>query len=571
MTQVSGEASSSEAGRVWILSDQRGREAAYEAVVAGLQERGVDAELVSITEVIGTAAREALAGGAERLLRGLRVATRGHAGEEDFIGALRRARPDVLVLTSPRFARALSVIESLTGVGSVQVGLTHQPVAAPGWFTGSLHGFVVPDQRTADAFVAEGAVAERVHVAGPAVRPASLQAPERDNVRAELGLAEALVVLVRAEALDHATLEKIVFQCTLMDRPARVLFHHNGDGGVAATLRRAADHYGLPASMFGHVPDLEKYVAAADLVLAAGDDPYLPEALAVGTPPLLVSVGEDAGVQAEALHARGLAGKVHDVLRLGSELDRFTEPERLRELRERLLETRDEDPNRAVVDALVEALQEREAWRRPLSSAEPEGGESAPVAGPFESIGRSGDQASYARPEAPAGGPAAAGPVEEAGPAEKGALVVPPPRREPVEARPTIGAAEAREQLAQLILSERDCERRLEELEKHQERWRGRLELAREWNERDLESEAETILRGYQSEAAPLVQELADIRRQKEKLKNAARGTTSSAGSEESGAPTGERANRLEERFQKMEVDRDLKGLKDRIKRELGE
>ncbi|TXD39468.1 hypothetical protein FRC98_03470 [Lujinxingia vulgaris] len=572
MTEVMDEASSGEAGRVWILSDQRAREGAYEAVVQGLKGRGVDAELVSISEVLGTAAREALAGGAERLLRGIRVATRGHAGDEDFIGALRRARPDVLVLTSPRFVRALSVIESLTGVGAVQVGLVHEHVAASAWFAGSVHGFVVPDTRTAEAFEAEGAVADRVQVAGPVVRLQSLNAPERDATRSELGLSESLVVLVRAEHIDHATLEKLVFQCTLMDRQARVIFHHGGDGAVAATLRRAADQYGLAASMFGQVADLERYVVAADMVIAAGDDPYLADVMVCGTPALLLGTNEGADAEAEALQRRGLAGRVHDVLRLGSELDRFTEPQRLKDLREHLVEARDAQANTRVVDALIAALKSREAWRKPTTTDAPPAGEQAPVAGPFESIGRGGPAGDDRSKSAT--GPATSGATgaEKAGgeAAEKGALVVPPPRAKPQEPRATISAAEAREQLAQLILSERECERRLEELEKHQERWRGRLELAREWNEQDLEEEARAILRGYQDEAGPLVQELADIRRQKEKLKSAARGGAPQTG-DEGGAGGSERSSQIEERFQRMEVDRDLKGLKDRIKRELGE
>lgn len=571
MTEVIDEASSGESGRIWILSDQRSREGAYEAVVQGLKGRGVDAELVSITEVLGTAAREALAGGAERLLRGIRVATRGHAGDEDFIGALRRARPDVLVLTSPRFVRALSVIESLTGVGAVQVGLVHEHVASTAWFAGSVHGFVVPDAKTAEAFEGEGARADRVQVAGPVVRPGSLNAPERDATRAELGLSESLVVLVRAEHIDHATLEKLVFQCTLMDRQARVIFHHGGDGAVAATLRRAADQYGLPASMFGQVADLERYVVAADLVLAAGDDPYLADVMVCGTPALLLGTSEAADVEAEALQQRGLAGRVRDVLRLGSELDRFTEPQRLKDLREQLLEARDGQANTRVVDALMAALSSREVWRKPVSPEAPPAGEQAPAVGPFESIGRSAgaDAGPTTSAETPGASPGATGSAgSEAG--EKGALVVPPPRSRPEAPRATISAAEAREQLAQLILSERECERRLEELEKHQERWRGRLELAREWNEKDLEDEARAILRGYQDEAGPLVQELADIRRQKEKLKSAARSGAPQAG-DEGGAATSERSSQIEERFQRMEVDRDLKGLKDRIKRELGE
>src|SRR5690606_22267911 len=80
-----------------------------------------------------------------------------------------------------------------------------------------------------------------------------------------------------------------------------------------------------------------------------------------------------------------------------------------------------------------------------------------------------------------------------------------------------ISKAEAKDQLAALILSERDVEKRLAEAEKQQARWRGRLEMAREWKEDDLAAEAESILRGYLDEFEKLQTERAAITRQKDK------------------------------------------------------
>ena len=59
---------------LWILVDHSAREASFDAVAVHLRESGARAEIVTITEVIGSAARGALTGGAERLLRGLCVA-----------------------------------------------------------------------------------------------------------------------------------------------------------------------------------------------------------------------------------------------------------------------------------------------------------------------------------------------------------------------------------------------------------------------------------------------------------------------------------------------------------------
>ena len=79
-------------------------------------------------------------------------------------------------------------------------------------------------------------------------------------------------------------------------------------------------------------------------------------------------------------------------------------------------------------------------------------------------------------------------------------------------------------------------------------------------------------MRGYLREAEPLQQELQDVRRQKAKLKEAAggggRGPAGPGGANGSG---GSRLSEVERRFRKMEEDRELDSLRDKISRELGE
>lgn len=561
MTGSPGE-KESEGGRpgreVWLLVDHSSAEASLVPVVGELEERGFSVELVTITEVIGNVAREALAGGAERLLRGLRVATRGGSGDEDLIGAIRRRQPDMLVVTQPRYARAIGVLENLTGVESLQVGLVSDFYIDSRWFSGQLHAMIIPDDTMRADVVDRGLPEERVKVAGPALRPGFGDGFDRGKVRSEMGFDEGeMVVLVRADGFDIATLEKAVFQCTLSDREARFVFHHDGDGATAAALRRAADQYGLPAAMFGRVPDLERYFAAADAVLAAEDDPYIAELLESETPSLLVGVQRRTAGNGEALSARELSGFLDDVGQLGTRLDRFLGDQALDGMREALGEWDGRKRHDRLAGVLEEIAEHAEEWRRPVRPAPSADGEeeretpdAADFRGPFETIGTGAAGADGERTDrgADAGGEAAG------------------VRRDYA----TLSRAEAKDQLAELILKEREAERRLEELEKQQQRWRGRLELAREWNETELVDEAKSILRGYVDEAEPLEQRLDDIGRQKEKLKEAAR-TGSGAAGQEDFDDVSDRASRLEERFQEMEVDRDLEGLKDRIRRELGE
>lgn len=542
-----------DAGReIWLLVDHSSREAALMPVAEQLEQRGHTVELVTITEVIGNVAREAIAGGAERLLRGLRVARSGKAGDEDLIGAIRRRQPDMLVVTEARYARAIGVLENLTGVESLQVGLVPEFYVDPSWFHGQLHAFVVPQQELIDELVQRGIEEERIRVGGPALRPGFVGQVDRDEARAELGFDEdQQVVLVRADGFDAATLEKLVFQCTLADRPLRFVFHHDGDGAVASTLRRAADRFGLSAAMFGRVADLERYFRAVDAILADDDDPYLGEVLQAKTPALLVCESTEGGANVELLGQKKLVDRLEDPGQLGARLDRFMQPEYLDELREQLGEWDGASRHGALVDALEEIARHGDEWRYaapPEATEQPEGDaggeEPAAGAGPFEPIG------GQERKERSDG---------EGDTGEK------PAGRRDVS---SMSRAEAKEQLAELILKEREAERQLKELEKQQERWRNRLQLAREWNEDDLAEEAKSILRGYIDEAEPVEQRLEDIRRQKEKLKSAARSGDGSGGVDDDFE---DRVGHLEERFRKMEVDSDLEGLKDRIRRELGE
>lgn len=557
---------------VWFLVDRSRLQGGVETVAARLESEGVETEVVTITEVLGSAAREAVAGGAERILRGLQIAWQNDSGQEDFLRAIRREQPDLLVVTSPRYTRPLSLLESLTAISAAQIALPLDFNFGAAWLNGTVDAFVVPDEsayrRVADAEYDE----DRIFRAGPPVLPNFEAEVDRDATREELGFGEEKTVLVRAESFDATTLDRIVFQATLVEDDVRFVFHHNGDGAVSQTLRRSADQHGLPAAMFGRVPDLERYITASDVVLAAPLDPYLPEIVRCETPLYLVGSDEGWDHQVDVLTRAYGAEYLADVLRLGGELEEFLDGETLEQVASRIEEAELAPGNAGVADALRTALGRVEEWKaerpvsRPGGSGEPSPSESgspgdrdgeAGSRGPFESIGTGETRA---RREGGSAEPR--GRLEAADDVER--------------ARPSLSRAEAKDQLAELILDERELERRLSELEREQERWRNRLDLARDWGEDDLAEEAEEILREYIDDASAARDELEDVRRQKEKLKRAARGGEASAPRESERRSAGpvddpERAAEIEERFEEMELERDLDDLRDRVEGELGE
>lgn len=541
-------------GVVWILVDHSSREATFETVGSILKKDGIDVHIVTISEVLGSVARDALSGGAERLLRGLRVAMRGRNQDEDLLGAVKRARPDLLAVTNARHVRPLGLLESLSGIPSLQVGVFANYDFDPAWTRSGLQAFVVPHESFRDRMVQDGFPSERVLVAGPAIQAGFARELDRDAERESLNL-HTKTVLVRAETFDTGLLQKLVFQSTLVEGDVRVIFHHNGDGAVASSLRRAASQYGLNAVMFGKVNDLERYVLSADAVIASPRDPFVAEILALDRPLMLLGPDHGAGAQIDFLTEVGAAKYVEDVLRVGSELDRFLEDDSLAAHREAAAELSQTRGSEEVAAALVEALKNREAWQHVPVPDDPAPGDE-PDDAP-DSDDDSGDD----QDEAPDS------PFESIGDSTSASKTDGDGESRPTKTR--LSKAEAKDQLASLILTEREIERKLADSERQQERWRSRLEMAREWKETDLAEEAEAILRGHLEEAEQLEEERRSVLRQKNKLKEAALGGAGASGSD-GGDVDGKLAD-VEKRFRKMEVDTDLDDLKDRIRRELGD
>ena len=564
-SQSDSQTSDSESPLVWFLVGFGQRQDAVRDVAAGLADGGLRTRVVTITEVLGSAAREAVAGGAERVLRGLRVAFPEAEGrEEDFLAAIRREQPELLVVTSPRYVRPLGLLETMSGIGSLQIAVPLGFGLDRAWENGTIDAFVCADDRIMESLESAGWTSPCLYRAGPPVAPNFTESRhlDRSSVRSEFGFGDGeKIVLIRAESFDATTLDRLVFQATLVEGEVRFVFHHDGDGAAASALRRSADKHGLPAAMFGRVDDLERYVAAADAVVAPPEEPTLPDIVAAGTP--LVIVGGHGGGDGSIEVLVDTFGALHvpEVLRTGSELEDFLDDESLNSRRESIRDAAWTPANDDIVEALRDILESAEDIRAAGSgSMDPEPSDDEPAAadgGPFETIGGGPEEAS-----------------EETTDKDRRRLPAAQSR-----GRRSLSRAEAKDQLAELILVERDLERQLSELQREEDRWRNRLDLARDWGEDELAEEAESILRGYLDDIAEVQEDLEDIRRQKSKLKKAARrgeeggtGGARQAGGEvgSTSEPEGRRSE-LEDRFSEMEVDRDLDRLRDKMNDELGD
>ncbi len=471
--------------------------------------------------------------------------------------ALQRGRPDMIVVTSPRTLKVLDLVSRAAGGEALLVALLPDYNLGKAWLKGAVHAFVIPHEGLRGPLQEAGVDPVRVFVGGPAIPRAYAEAHDPKAIRGDLGLdtAQGPVALILGAAISAANLDELILQLSLVDRPWQPIFHVGGNAEAAEQLRRSARAHGLPARMLGEVANLHDFVAAADLVLTHPADGLVTCALALDKPLLLVGDPGPVTTQCDFLVSQGAALHVVDVLRLSAEAEFALSPDRLGAMAEASARVGRRTGTQEVVDALGLIVERRQQIEGPPSDPGQQA-EGPRFKGPFEMIGAPPSQPRPARPvvSAPTSGGAPSTPLQAA-PATSSAS--------------PLSAAQAKDQLAALIMEERELERTLEEARREQTRWHQRLELARQWNEQDLAREAERVLQRAIGEAERASAQLEQVRVQKEKLKARVRGGQSPPPGP--GAQPPARAGEgIVGRFQDMEIEDDLGRLKARLRDELG-
>lgn len=538
-----------EGSRIW-LATQGGERAHYYqmALVAGLKALGatsvevigVQGMLKSTASDLGTRATDLLESAAGRLARGLKVdrfLSLGSSDEEQG-----NAGVDLLILDSPALSSMAKASLRVAGSTPFTIGLIDDFTVNTRWRDVAVDLLIVPNEHLVSAHL-HPTSGPASTVAGPPVSDQWVTDGDRASAKTTLGVeAGATVVLVSAAGMRADNLERAVFQLTLLEKMANVLFYHDDDDEVAQTVRRAAANYGLKANILGNVDQLETVFAAADILLCDASDPSVLELTLTGRP--VVAVGSERGAARTLFLAdHSVVTHVEDVLQLSSRLDPLLGSATLEGLEERVKALLSPNGTKNVLDAIVDGYTRREEIKaekptRPASAPEPT--EKPAVAlpdktllGAFESVG------------APA-------------PAAENEILAP------------ISMAEAKSQMAALIVRERDAERALTEIVKSRDKWMDRAELAKEDGDQDLIQIAQSRANSARTEVGRLNAEIEVIRRSKGKLKARV------ARSKKKPAPA--RGNLLpktpirppekddvEARFRKMELDREMRRLRRKI------
>lgn len=501
--------------RVWIVA--KPGVASVDALAEGLGAAGYECTTLAPGQVARHLVQEAggeLIDSIRGLLKGIRDGDPAPESEHAH-------QPHVVIVMTPKLFGATAAFARLTTNDVLRIGLVPDYALGRAWVDAPLHAWVVPVEAFVQPLVESGVDEHRVAVAGPPVPPDYAEAVQADALREEWGFTEAPVVLVHC---DHADwdLDRLAFQFSLLDAQVLPIFYTGGHAAVSDALRRGARKHGVEADMLGQVPSLRDFHAVADIVVMPADDPRVVDVLGLDRPVLLVGEA-DVRTQVEFLTGAGAARHVPDVLRLGTELDLVCREDVLAALKQGAATIGKTDGTQTAVAAVIRLIEQREA----MLSAQERAPESR--RGPFERIGA--PTKAIRLPGAPAG-------------------------------RPTSSAstAEAKDELANLIMLEREAERKVTEAQRAVEQWGQRLELANEWNEVELAKEAQAHADRAQAEYKAAVESLERTRIQKEKLKESVR-----RGRGDAIAPP----NPGGAQFEDMEVERDLDALRKRLKDEL--
>lgn len=520
-------------------------------LMTALEEAGADVEIVGLKGLvkqaasdIGARATDLLESAKGRLAEGLRIdrLLGGDSPPDD----TPTDQPTIVLIDSPRLAAPARAAFAIKESDTLMVGLVDDLSVDTAWRHAPIDAIIVPHPDLQHALVdPDGQVAVETATIPTNARLRGDETPQ--SARENLGLdPEQGLVLVSTGGMRDEALERAVFQLTMLEGPERVLFHYGKHAEVADRLRRSAAGYGLQAGMFGDEADLAVVCAAADVILAGASDPSVPELVQARRP--LVLVGRDGGAaRALFLADNGALIHVEDVAELGARLDVLLRDPAVSVLVERASAIIPPDGVEKVVAALG-ALHTRRATilahtaptpvaDQPATPETPPGEPTQPaVKSPFESIGAS----------APGSGPS--------------------------PALAPISLAEAKDQMARLIVREREAERALAEVVKTRDRWLDRIELARDSGDDDLLQVAQARLTGARTEVTRFNSDIETIRRAKTKLKErvaARRQPTKSrpaAKGQDSTAPAQPAPPDVEARFRKMELDREMERLRRKIR-----
>jgi processive 1,2-diacylglycerol beta-glucosyltransferase len=257
-----------------------------------------------------------------------------------FVKLLKDERPDVAVCT--HFLPA-EIISRLKLKGRMRcplsVVVTDLDVHAM-WLNRACDRYFVALEETRVHLCKLGVPAERVSVTGIPIDPAFAEPVDRRAARAELGLpAEGTIILVSAGGFGVGPIERLITVLLELRRPAHVVVicgrNEALKSRIAALARGGASGSGVEVRPIGYTTQMDRYMAAADLLVGKPGGLTSSEALARRLPMVIVNpIPGQEERNADHLLEEGAAIRCNNLPALAFKIDRlFEEPGRLDDMR----------------------------------------------------------------------------------------------------------------------------------------------------------------------------------------------------------------------------------------------
>jgi processive 1,2-diacylglycerol beta-glucosyltransferase len=276
-------------------------------------------------------------------------------GAERLAALLQVQAPDVVVTVHPTPAVVMSLLKAGGGHVPPHTTVVTDFLAHSQWMAPNIDRYCVAAEEVRHEYIARGIPAERIIVTGVPLR-AEFEEPV-DGVAARLafGLSPSTPVVL-AMAGSHGTfgrLPDVARTLVSYPRPLQGLLITGTDEALTARLERLTA--GTAVRTLGHVKDIRRLMAAADLLVTKAGGMTIAEAMAAELPVLCFGSlpGQERRNEVFASRA-GIALIARSRAELAHLLDlALTRPEVLERLRERMRALKRPDASRRVVSAIL--------------------------------------------------------------------------------------------------------------------------------------------------------------------------------------------------------------------------
>ena len=291
-----------------------------------------------------------------------------HVGGRRLLRLLKRLQPDVVVSVHPTPAVVMSMLAENGQRIPPHTTVVTDFVAHNQWMAPCIDRYCVAAEEVRHQYVARGIAAERIIVTGVPVRAEFEATVDGGEARSAFGLSPHAPV-VMAMAGSHGTFGRLPdIARALLTSSHRIqgLLVTGGDAGLARTLTRLTAN--TTVRTLGHVQDVRRLMAAADLLVTKAGGMTLAESLAAELPVLTYGSVPGQERRNELFASRaGIALVARSRRELAQLLDlALDSPALLGELRERMRRLKRPDAShRIVATVLAEDIRPVRATARP--------------------------------------------------------------------------------------------------------------------------------------------------------------------------------------------------------------